>query len=202
MRRHLILAVACALLATPALAIDIPTRKPGLWELTTTFGQPKLAGHVIRQCTDAATDKLMNSNFGGTAQQNCAKQEMHKTGGTIVVNSVCTFAGMTTQSHAVITGSFDSAYKMEVTTKHVSGPVRRAFLSGDRHMAIVAKWIGPCAKGQRPGDVMMGNGMKMNVLDLQKKQGSPPAQKSGALASADAVAREQLAHGRRPGLLP
>ncbi|MEJ2624240.1 MAG: hypothetical protein P8Z80_06785, partial [Pseudolabrys sp.] len=87
-----------------------------------TFEQPKLASHVLKQCTDAATDKLMNANFGGSAQQKCAKQEMHKTGGTIVVDSVCSFAGMTTQSHAVITGSFNSAYKMDVTTRHVSGP--------------------------------------------------------------------------------
>ncbi len=178
MRRHLILAVACALLATPALAIDIPTRKPGLWELTTTFGQPKLAGHVIRQCTDAATDKQMNSNFGGSAQQTCAKQEIHRADGAIIVNSVCSFAGMTTQSHAVITGSFNSAYKMEVTTKHLSGPRPPGLPeSGERRMAVAAKWIGSCAKGQRPGDVIMPGGMTVNILDMKKKQGAPPAPK-------------------------
>lgn len=177
MRRHLILAAACALVVTPALAIDMPTRKPGLWELKMTFEQPKRPSHVIRQCTDAATDKLMNSNFGGSAQQTCAKQEIHQTNGAIVVNSVCAFAGMTTQSHAVITGSFDSAYKMEVTTKHVSGP-RPPGLgeSGERRMAVSATWIGPCKKGQRPGDVIMPGGMTVNILDMKKKmKDMPPA---------------------------
>jgi len=165
------------LLVTPALALDMPARKAGLWELKMSFEQPKRPAHVIRQCTDAASDKLLNSNFGGSAQQNCAKQEMHKTGGTIVVDSVCSFAGMTTESHAVITGSFASAYKINVTSKHVSGPLPPgAGPGGERHMAIVAKWIGPCAKGQRPGDVMMGNGMKMNVLDMRKMQGRQPAE--------------------------
>lgn len=40
-------------------------------------------------------------------------------------------------------------------------------------MTILAKWLGPCVAGQKPGDVMMGNGMKMNVLDIQKMGGAP-----------------------------
>lgn len=175
MRRHLILAAACALVTTPALAIDMPARKPGLWELKMTSEQPKLPSHVMRQCTDAATDKLMNSTFGGSAQQTCARQEIHQTNGTIVVNSVCSFAGMTTQSHAVITGSFDSAYKMEVTTRHLSGPRPPGVgESGERRMAVSATWIGPCEKGQRPGDVIMPGGMTVNMLDIKKSQGAPP----------------------------
>jgi hypothetical protein len=41
-------------------------------------------------------------------------------------------------------------------------------------MTIAAKWLGPCAAGQKPGDVMMCNGMKMNVLEQQKAGGAPP----------------------------
>ena len=39
---------------------------------------------------------------------------------------------------------------------------------GETHMKIAASWIGACAAGQRPGDIMMSNGMTMNVLDIQK----------------------------------
>ena len=85
MRRRFVLVAACALVATPALALDMPARKAGLWELKMSFEQPKLPEHVIRQCTDAASDKLMNSNFGGSTQQKCQKQDVHKTGGTMVV---------------------------------------------------------------------------------------------------------------------
>lgn len=177
MRRHLVLAATCALIAAPALAIEMPARKPGLWELKMTFDQPGLASQVIRQCTDAATDKLMNSNFGGAPQQTCAKQEINQTNGAIIVNSVCSFAGMTTQSRAVITGSFDGAYKMEVTTKQLSGPRPPGVgENGERRMAVAAKWVGPCAKGQRPGDIMMPGGMTVNVLDMRKMQGLQPAQ--------------------------
>jgi hypothetical protein len=45
--------------------------------------------------------------------------------------------------------------------------------NGESHVAIAAKWLGPCETGQRPGDVIMANGMKMNVLDLQKLHPPP-----------------------------
>lgn len=178
MRRQLILIAAGALVAAPAFALDMPTRKAGLWELTMSFVQPKLPSHVLRQCTDADTDKLMNSSFGGAGQQSCAKQEIRQADGAIIVNSVCSFAGMTTQSHAVITGSFDSAYKMEVSTKQLSGPQPPGVASnGERRMAVAAKWLGPCAKGQRPGDIIMPGGMTVNVLDMRKMQGPQQAPK-------------------------
>ena len=41
-------------------------------------------------------------------------------------------------------------------------------------MTIAAKYLGPCANFQKPGDVMMGNGMKMNVLEIRKMGGAPP----------------------------
>ncbi len=40
-------------------------------------------------------------------------------------------------------------------------------------MKLDAKWLGPCEKGQKPGDVMMANGMTINVLDMQKLRGKP-----------------------------
>ncbi len=42
------------------------------------------------------------------------------------------------------------------------------------HMTIAAKWLGPCAAGEKPGDVIMSNGMKMNVIELQKARGPAP----------------------------
>jgi hypothetical protein len=38
---------------------------------------------------------------------------------------------------------------------------------------MAAKWIGPCAADQKPGDMIMANGMKINILDAQKR-GPPP----------------------------
>ena len=174
MPRRLIIVAAALVAAAPALAFDMPTRKAGLWELKMQFEGRNLPATVMKHCVDAATDKLMNANFGGANEQNCSKQDMKKSGATIVIDSVCKFGDATTTSHAVVTGSFDSAYTMKVASTRAGGPPMPGVAPGaETHMTIEAKWLGACAAGQRPGDVIMSNGMKMNVLDMPKP-GSVP----------------------------
>jgi hypothetical protein len=38
---------------------------------------------------------------------------------------------------------------------------------------MAAKWLGQCTAGQKPGDMIMANGMKINVLDAQKQLRHP-----------------------------
>ena len=158
----------------PAAALDLPTRKAGLWELRMEFAGRNLPAQVMRQCTDAATDKMMNLNFGGSNEKACSKNDVSMSGGAITVDSVCKFGDATTTSHAVVSGSFDSAYKVDVTSTRTGGRALPGVAPGAAtHMTIAGKWLGPCAAGQKPGDVIMANGMKMNVLDLQRLSGRP-----------------------------
>jgi Protein of unknown function (DUF3617) len=171
MRRHLVVLAGCLLcaLSVRALALDMPARKAGQWELKMSFDNGAIPVQTLRQCIDAVTDKLMKSDFGGSPQQTCEKQDISRSGATLVVDSVCSFHGVTSTTHAVVTGSFDSAYTMEITSKRQGGPAVPGMASGsESHMTIAAKWLGPCADGQRPGDIIMSNGMKMNVLDMKK----------------------------------
>jgi Protein of unknown function (DUF3617) len=163
MHRPLALFAGFLVFAAPAFAMDLPARKAGLWELKMEFDSRNLPARVMKQCIDPATDKLMNSNFGGAAQEACSKRDIRKSGNTIVIDSVCKFGATLSTSHAVMSGRFDSDYTVDVTSTRAGNAT---------HMKIAAKWLGPCAKGQRPGDVIMSNGMTMNILDLQK--GTPP----------------------------
>lgn len=164
----------CFARTPPAVALDMPARKPGLWQLNMEFGGRQLPVQTMKHCVDAATDKLMNAQFGGSAQ-NCSKQDVVKSGATMTVDSVCIFGDATVTSHAVVSGSFDSAYTVDVTSTRAGGPpVPGMAAGGTSHMKIAAKWLGPCAAGQRPGDIMMSNGMKMNVLDMPKPPGAVP----------------------------
>jgi hypothetical protein len=168
-----VLPIVCAG-ATSAAAVDLPPRKSGLWELTMTFAAGRLPPHVMKQCVDPESDRLMNQNFGAANGQACSRQDVAKSGGTIVIDSVCKFGETTTVSHAVVSGSFDSAYTVDVTSKREGGPPLPGAKPGaETHTRIAAKWLGPCEPGQRPGDVTMANGMTMNVLDLQKMRPAP-----------------------------
>ena len=44
MCRHVFLVAACALVVTPAFALDMPARKPGLWEIKMAFRGPQDSG--------------------------------------------------------------------------------------------------------------------------------------------------------------
>jgi len=169
MLRRLVVLAACVACASPALALDMPQRKPGLWQLKMAFDNAGLPERMMEQCTDASTDKLMNGNYGGSAMETCSKQDVHNSGGTITIDSVCSFGGATTTSHAVVTGSFDSAYTVDMTSTRHGAPVPGMPAEGSTHMKVEAKWLGPCAAGQKPGDVIVGN-QKFNMVEMQKMQ--------------------------------
>ena len=137
---------------------------------------------TMKQCTDAAADKLMTYNFGGSAEQELPEaghQTMaaSRSSSTRSAPSAAPPPPRTRWSH----GDFNSAYTVEVTS-HARWRAADPGVApgGETHMKIAAQWIGACAAGQRPGDVVMSNGMTMNVLDLQKRM-APQANLETAL---------------------
>ena len=156
--------------ALPAVAAELPTRKAGLWEVKMGFENRNGAGQSIQQCIDPATDQAMQSSAGPLAQAACSKRDIQKSGDTVTVDSTCTVAGKTATSHAVIIGSLQSAYTMTVTSESDALP------GGKMTMTMAAKWLGPCAADQRPGDIISpapANGARLNILDMIKAK-SPP----------------------------
>ena len=78
-------------------------------------------------------------------------------------------------SHIVVSGSFDSNYTMTITSEGGSLPAART-------ITLEAKWLGPCAADQKPGDMLMSNGVKMNIIDMQKAMRPPGAPGAAARA--------------------
>ena len=145
-----------------ALAAELPSRKPGLWEVKTSFGNGNVPAQVIRQCVDASTDQMMQARSVGSSQRDCTKRDVQRSGDTITIDSACTVAGKARTSHIVITGSFDSAYTMTLTSQDEGAP------AGSRSMTMAVKWISACAADQKPGDMIMADGRQMNILNAQR----------------------------------
>ena len=151
MRRYCAIAVALLSSASFALALDVPTRKVGLWELKMEFQGRNLPAQLMQQCTDASTDKLMTLNFGGAADRNCQKRDVHNNGGTITVDSVCSFGEATTTSYAIVSGDFNSAYTVQISSTRQGGrPIPGVAPGGESHMTISAKWLGPVLPARSP----------------------------------------------------
>lgn len=168
-----LLVVLAILAPSLAHALDVPPRKAGLWEMTMTFEGRNLPQQHIKQCIDAATDKMMNSLGGQMGKEACAQQNVQQTAGSIVVDSTCKIGGGTIVSHAVVTGDFNSAYTVTVDSKHEGAMAPGMPASGDTKMVVAAKWLGPCAADQKPGDMILGGGIKMNIKNLPTLNGMP-----------------------------
>ena len=156
--------------ALPALAIDYPPRKPGLWEMKMgdgAGGANSAPAQTIQQCIDAATDQALRDMGQGMGKDLCSKQELRLEGGRLVMDSVCRVGATTATSHAVMSGDFSTSYRME--SRSTYSPPLMGRTEGTSLME--AKWIGPCKAGQKPGDMVMSNGMKMNVLDMMSGRG-------------------------------
>ncbi len=154
------------LAATVAQATDLPVRKAGLWEMKMVrTGSPR-PEMTMQHCTDETVDKEMNNNVSPVTKQVCSKQDVQKTATGYVSDSVCNIAGMTTTTHADITGDFNSAYTVKSTARVQGGPAGAA--GHDSTTTIEAKWVGPCKADQKPGDIVMPGGFKMNVRDADK----------------------------------
>ncbi|MCA6109872.1 DUF3617 domain-containing protein [Bradyrhizobium cenepequi] len=175
MRRQLVLfgSALClvALLPGAARAVDLPVRKAGLWEMKIMRTGAATPEMTMQHCTDETTDKDMSTAVSPMAKDICSQQEIQKTATGYVSDSVCGTAGVNVTSHAEITGDFNSAYTVK-TTSHAdrgsAGAVR------DATATIEAKWLGPCKAGQKPGDIIMAGGMKVNVKDMEKLKGMIP----------------------------
>ena len=155
--------------AADALAVELPVRKAGLWEMKMVRTGSSVPDMTMQHCTDATTDKQMSTSFS-PGKETCAKQDIQKTATGYVSDSVCSVAGMTVTSHAEITGDFNSAY----TVKSTSHSERSGGQTRDSTTTVEAKWLGACKADQKPGDIVMPGGMKMNILELDKLKGMLP----------------------------
>ncbi|MBB4370148.1 hypothetical protein GGD63_002941 [Bradyrhizobium sp. cir1] len=156
-----------ALSAASASADDLPVRKAGLWEMKMVrSGGSAMPEMTMQHCTDETVDKEMSNNVSPMAKQICAKRDIRKTATGYVSDSECSVAGISTTSHAEITGDFNSAYTVK-TTSHAQGGAAGA-TGRDTAVTLEAKWLGACKPDQKPGDIVMPGGFKMNVRDMDK----------------------------------
>jgi hypothetical protein len=174
MTRQLLISsvLSCLLAAWPCLtaasAQELPIRKAGLWEMKIVKTGSSMPDMAMQHCTDATTDKDMANSFSPMVKQVCSKQDIQKTATGYVTDSVCSVAGVSMTSHAEITGDFNSAYTVLSTSHSDKG------LSGkplDATTKIEAKWLGACKPDQKPGDIVMPGGFKMNIHDMDKLKG-------------------------------
>lgn len=150
----------------PAHSADMPRRKAGLWEINTQMAGMPNPGPV-QQCIDARTDNLMQERAQAEKMEHkCSAMDVKTQGNKVLIHSVCKIDATTATTDAVITGSFETGYRNEMTVRYDPPMMGMA----TTRMTQEAKWLGPCKPGQKPGDVIMPGMGKFNMQDMQKNQ--------------------------------
>ena len=149
-----------------AQALDLPKRKSGLWEMTMVGDQTSGQPQTVTTCVEQKTDTALGSSFGGKIPKNCKPPSLKKSAGTYVITSACKFTDSNVTTVAVLSGNMNSAYKIDRTSTY--NPPNKG--RKESKQAITAKWLGACKVGQRPGDMIMPDGTKINLSDIQKLQ--------------------------------
>jgi len=154
-----------------ARALDAPKRKSGLWEMTMTSSRGEGA-HTMQQCVDQKADDIASpqAQRQPLAEAQCEKQDVRKDGDKLVIDTVCKHKGTTITTHATVTGSLDSGYRMDSTSTY-NPPLRGI---KDSFTTVEAKWLGPCKPDQKPGDILMPGMGKFNAQDMMERMQKMP----------------------------
>ncbi len=162
----LLISALLILVATVAHALDLPKRKSGLWEMTIIGGQTNGQPQTVTTCVEQKTDTGLSSSFGDKIPKNCKQPTLKKSAGTYVITSSCKFTDSNVKTIAILSGDTNSAYKIDRTSTYTPPNKGRK----ESKQSITAKWLSACKADQRPGDMIMPDGSKINISDIQKLQ--------------------------------
>lgn len=147
----------------PAGADELPIRKPGLWEIKIKLTGGVAPTAMMRHCTDASVDRRMSTMFNPLAPEPCAKRSILKEADTYTIDASCSVDDKTVRVRSDVSGDFQSSYTVVTETKTLTDPDSDPTLSS---MTLEGKYAGSCKSGQKPGDVVLAGGMKVNVKDM------------------------------------
>ena len=150
--------------AAPA-GTSLPHQKLGLWQQVYTTGANKISDQV---CLDAASESKLSALGSQTSNTICQSRQVtrNRDGSWSVVSTCTPKPGWKTTSHVAVTGDFNSKFTAVIDSVTTGAPLGAAH--GTHRTTLVSTWLGPCKPGQKGGDVIMSNGMKVNVLDAAK----------------------------------
>ena len=151
--------VAAFLYGAVAMAdTELPLQKAGLWETRsqrTIMGQ--MHDSVSKSCLSDEVQKQMKSMAEGMNKQNqCTATITHPSANTYVTESRCTggiLAGSVTKTTAVYES--ESVIHQEIHTQKGST---------DSVTKQDSRYIGSCPADMKPGDTVLSNGMKVNLV--------------------------------------
>ncbi|MDE2135011.1 MAG: hypothetical protein KGM97_06535 [Alphaproteobacteria bacterium] len=143
----------------------LPHQKLGLWQQVYTVGGKNISDQV---CLDATAEAKLSALGSQLSNKACSsRQTTRNPNGSWHIDAKCEVTpGLKTTSHIDVTGDFNTKFTAVINTTTTGAAIAAA--NGARRTVLVATWLGPCKPGQKGGDIIMSNGMKINLMDDAK----------------------------------
>jgi len=152
--------IAGMLAAGPGVAQELPSRKPGLWEITMQI--TNAPSQLVRQCIDPSTDQALQRFGQGLDLKTCVRNVWRRDGNRYLGESECRLGRSLVTTRAVFGGDFGAAYRGEIDARYTP-PVGGVSAS---KVTISARWRSACPAGWKPGDIELPGMGRMNVKEL------------------------------------
>jgi hypothetical protein len=134
-----------SLISAPAMAADLPSRTPGLWQSTTTVtgpdGQP--VANAVNVVTVSCVDVLNDQKFFTSYQSACSSLTISGKGNSYSIDGTCSRQGETAKIHETLIYSGPQALQLKAVYDGDSGKMT---------VTSQLQWQGNCLPGMQPGD--------------------------------------------------
>lgn len=187
MRRLLVMIIALAAIAAPALAQDLPKLRAGQWDILIDRGKAGQGQPPVKStmCTDDAVQREMIVSGMGMSREICTRHDFRREGARFVGSAECRFGDSKMKSRSTMTPTGDTAYRVEI-----AATFDPPFMGmKDSHTTLDGKYVGPCRAGFVPGDVVGPAGQKFNIRNLGQGK-APPVPTAPPTATPSAPAKK------------
>jgi hypothetical protein len=155
-------------LLPPAQAqATLPPRKPGLWEIRSTFAGGVIPPQSEKHCVNADLDREMMA-ITGIPREKCT-QTVGREGDAYVLAGRCAGA-IATRARVVISGDFQSAISAQISLRREDGEPLAPGLLNDLKAQQDLRWVSACDADMQPGDILLSNGTKQNIREMRGKR--------------------------------
>ena len=153
---------------SPARADDLPVRKPGLWEVSIIgAGQSVMRQQKVLQCTTKDVDAVtMLAVVPG--QDHCHETSVKKVDGQFTVQTVCFVHDNRVTARIRLQCDFQQSYQGDFEVAY-SKPV------GNQARGVTqfsGRRLGDCKAGMKPADMVLPNGVTVNIVESMKQRES------------------------------
>ncbi len=172
MRPRVIIAIPTALCATLILAgtasaeqAELPKRKAGLWELTTSMDDgsgPR--EQVLKMCVDAGMERNTVQSSVAEHRANCKSYDIKRSDEAIIVDAECTMSKANVNSRTEMRGDFQASFKV-----HIESSTWRLTESGEQTRVVkriidqTGRYVDPSCGELKGGEAMGADGSRILV---------------------------------------